>query len=193
MSAFVHLHTHSEYSLLDGACRLPDLLKRCQELAMPAVAITDHGVLYAAIDFYNQAKQAGIKPIIGCEVYVAPRSRWDKERRSSEKPFHLILLCENETGYRNLTRLVSRAFIEGFYYKPRVDKELLEHYHEQADFQSYMVDEGNAEGGRQSRRNKIMAGRLSRITKYMYENYHLLRSEERRVGKECRSRWSPYH
>lgn len=130
MSAFVHLHTHSEYSLLDGACRLPDLLKRCQELAMPAVAITDHGVLYAAIDFYNQAKQAGIKPIIGCEVYVAPGSRWDKERRSSEKPFHLILLCENETGYRNLTRLVSRAFIEGFYYKPRVDKELLEHYHE---------------------------------------------------------------
>lgn len=130
MSAFVHLHTHSEYSLLDGACRLPDLLKRCQELAMPAVTITDHGVLYAAIDFYNQAKQAGIKPIIGCEVYVAPGSRWDKERRSSEKPFHLILLCENETGYRNLTRLVSRAFIEGFYYKPRVDKELLEHYHE---------------------------------------------------------------
>ena len=89
MSAFVHLHTHSEYSLLDGACRLPDLLKRCQELAMPAVAITDHGVLYAAIDFYNQAKQAGIKPIIGCEVYVVPGSRWDKERRSSEKPFHL--------------------------------------------------------------------------------------------------------
>ena len=128
MSQFVHLHNHSEYSLLDGACRIKDLVARAIELEMPAVALTDHGVLYGAIDFYREAKKQGIKPIIGCEVYVAPRSRLDKEARIDDQYYHLILLCQNEQGYRNLVQLVSRAFLEGFYYKPRVDRELLEQY-----------------------------------------------------------------
>lgn len=127
---FVHLHNHSEYSLLDGACRIKGLVSRAVELEMPAVAITDHGVLYGVIDFYREAKQQGIKPIIGCEVYVAPRSRLDKEARVDDSQYHLVLLCKNQTGYKNLVELVSRAYIEGFYYKPRVDKELLQRYHE---------------------------------------------------------------
>lgn len=127
---FVHLHNHSEYSLLDGACRVKSLVSRAVELEMPAVAITDHGVLYGVIDFYREAKQQGIKPIIGCEVYVAPRSRLDKEARVDDSQYHLLLLCKNHTGYKNLVELVSRAYIEGFYYKPRVDRELLQRYHE---------------------------------------------------------------
>lgn len=127
---FVHLHNHSEYSLLDGACRVKGLISRALELEMPAVAITDHGVLYGVIDFYREAKQQGIKPIIGCEVYVAPRSRLDKEARMDDNQYHLVLLCKNQTGYKNLVELVSRAYIEGFYYKPRVDRELLQRYNE---------------------------------------------------------------
>lgn len=131
MSAnFVHLHNHSEYSLLDGACRIKDMVARARELDMPAVAITDHGVLYGAIDFYREAKKQGIKPIIGCEVYVAPRSRLDKEKGLDDNPYHLVLLCKNQQGYHNLVQIVSRAFLEGFYYKPRVDRELLERYSE---------------------------------------------------------------
>ncbi|MCX5780892.1 MAG: DNA polymerase III subunit alpha [Firmicutes bacterium] len=123
---FIHLHNHSEYSLLDGACRIKDLVSQAVALGMPAVAITDHGVLYGIMDFYREAKKQGIKPIIGCEVYVAPRSRLDKEARQDDSNFHLTLLCKDQTGYRNLIELVSRAFLEGFYYKPRVDRELLE-------------------------------------------------------------------
>jgi len=129
-TGFVHLHNHSEYSLLDGACRIKGLVSRAAEMGMPAVAITDHGVLYGIIDFYREAKKQGIKPIIGCEVYVAPRSRLDKEVRLDDSQFHLTLLCKNQTGYRNLIEMVSRAFLEGFYYKPRVDRELLEQYSE---------------------------------------------------------------
>jgi len=125
---FVHLHNHSEFSLLDGACRVKDLVNRAADMGMPAVAITDHGVLYGIIDFYREAKKRGIKPIIGCEVYVAPRSRLDKELRMDERNYHLTLLCKNQTGYKNLAEMVSRAFLEGFYYKPRVDLELLEKY-----------------------------------------------------------------
>ncbi len=128
MPDFVHLHNHTEYSLLDGACRIKDLVARAKELEMPALAITDHGVLYGAVDFYREAKRQGIKPIIGCEVYVAPRSRLDREARLDSSQYHLVLLCQNETGYRNLTQLVTRAYIEGFYYKPRVDHELLQQY-----------------------------------------------------------------
>lgn len=130
MNGFVHLHNHSEYSLLDGASRIKDMIKRAVELEMPALAITDHGVLYGVIDFYREAKKQGIKPIIGCEVYVAPRSRLDREARVDSDPYHLVLLCKNEQGYRNLVQLVSRAYLEGFYYKPRVDRELLESYSE---------------------------------------------------------------
>ncbi|MDR1616157.1 MAG: DNA polymerase III subunit alpha [Syntrophomonadaceae bacterium] len=127
--SFVHLHTHTEYSLLDGASRINKLVDKARELGMPALAITDHGVLYGAIDFYKAAKRGGVKPIIGCEVYVAPRSRFDKEARIDDAMYHLILLCKNQEGYSNLIQLVSRSFLEGFYYKPRVDRQLLEEYH----------------------------------------------------------------
>ncbi|MBQ4040994.1 MAG: DNA polymerase III subunit alpha, partial [Oscillospiraceae bacterium] len=128
--AFVHLHVHSEYSLLDGACRIRDLVKRACDLGQPAVAITDHGVMYGAVNFYKEAQKQGIKPIIGCEVYVAPRSRFDKERELDSTRYHLVLLCKNETGYKNLCQLVSRAFTEGYYVKPRIDKDLLKKHSE---------------------------------------------------------------
>ena len=127
---FVHLHIHSEYSLLDGANRIKDLPVRAKELGMNAIAITDHGVMFGAIDFYKACKANGVKPIIGCEVYVAPRGRKDKEPKINEKYNHLILLAKNNEGYKNLAKLVSLGFIEGFYYKPRIDKEILEKYHE---------------------------------------------------------------
>ena len=125
---FVHLHVHSEYSLLDGACRINQLVQRAVELGQPAIAITDHGVMYGCVDFYKAAKKAGIKPIIGCEVYVAARSRFDKVREYDGEHNHLVLLCKNAEGYRNLIKLVSLGFLEGFYGKPRVDHELLEKY-----------------------------------------------------------------
>lgn len=127
---FVHLHNHTEYSLLDGACRIKDFIGRAKELDMPALAITDHGVLYGAIDFYREAKKQGIKPLIGCEMYVAPRSRLDKDNRRDDHPWHLVLLCKDQTGYHNLLQLLSRSYLEGFYYKPRIDMELLQKYHE---------------------------------------------------------------
>ena len=128
--AFVHLHVHSEYSLLDGACRLNGLISRVRELGQTAVAVTDHGVMYGIAEFYKAAKKAGVKPILGCEVYVAARTRHDKQHGIDSDHHHLVLLCENETGYANLVRLVSAAWTDGFYGKPRVDRELLERYHE---------------------------------------------------------------
>lgn len=125
MEDFVHLHVHTQYSLLDGACRIDRLMERVKELGQPAVAITDHGVMYGAIEFYKTAKKYGIKPIIGCEVYVAPRSRFDKVHKIDNAPYHMVLLCENMEGYQNLIYLVSRGFTEGFYGKPRIDLELL--------------------------------------------------------------------
>lgn len=127
---FTHLHLHTEYSLLDGACRIENLVLRAKELNMQSLAITDHGNMYGAVDFYKACKKHGIKPIIGCEVYVAPRTRFDKEKVLDKDYNHLILLCENEIGYKNLIRLVSMAFTEGYYYKPRVDHDILEKYHE---------------------------------------------------------------
>ena len=126
---FTHLHLHTEYSLLDGACRIDKLFERVKELGQTAVAITDHGVMYGCVQFYDAAVAAGIKPIIGCEVYVATRTRFDKVNRIDGNT-HLILLCKNETGYKNLIKMVSAGFTEGFYSKPRVDKELLEQHHE---------------------------------------------------------------
>ena len=130
MSKFVHLHIHSEFSLLDGANRIKDLPVRAKELGMDAMAITDHGVMYGAIDFYKACKKEGVKPIIGCEVYVAPRSRFDKEPNIDNKYNHLILLAKDNQGYKNLSKLVSLGFTEGYYYKPRIDLEILEKYHE---------------------------------------------------------------
>ncbi|MBQ2937942.1 MAG: DNA polymerase III subunit alpha [Clostridia bacterium] len=130
MSKFVHLHIHSEYSLLDGANRIKDLPVRAKELGMDSIAITDHGVMYGVIDFYKACKKEGVKPIIGCEVYVAPRTRFDKEPGIDNHYYHLILLAKNNEGYKNLSKLVSLGFVEGYYYKPRIDKEILEKYHE---------------------------------------------------------------
>ncbi|WP_278868866.1 DNA polymerase III subunit alpha [Ruminococcus bicirculans (ex Wegman et al. 2014)] len=129
MPEFVHLHLHSEYSLLDGACRIKELVLRVKELGQKAVAVTDHGNMFAAVEFYNECLAQGIKPIIGCEVYVAPRTRFDKLAKIDSSPYHLVLLCENNEGYQNLIKLVSSAYTEGFYSKPRVDIELLEKYH----------------------------------------------------------------
>ena len=127
--AFTHLHLHTEYSLLDGACRIDRLARAAREKGMSSLAITDHGVMYGVIDFYRACKKEGIKPVIGCEVYVAPHSRFDKTS-SYERYYHMVLLCENNTGYQNLIKLVSLGFTEGFYSKPRIDDELLERYHE---------------------------------------------------------------
>ena len=126
--SFVHLHTHTEYSLLDGACKIKEVVAKAAEFGMPALAITDHGVMYGVIDFYKAAKQAGVKPIIGCEVYVAARTRHDRDVHRDSKQHHLVLLARNNEGYQNLMQLVSRGFSEGFYYKPRVDHELLQRY-----------------------------------------------------------------
>lgn len=126
---FTHLHVHTEYSLLDGSNKIKELIARVKELGMDSVAITDHGVMYGVIDFYREAKKNGIHPVLGCEVYVAPGSRFDKESKGG-RYHHLVLLAENDTGYHNLMKIVSRGFTEGFYYKPRIDKALLREYHE---------------------------------------------------------------
>ena len=129
--AFTHLHVHTEYSLLDGSSKIRELTARAKELGMDSMAITDHGVMYGVIDFYRVAREVGIKPILGCEVYVAPGSRFDRENGAGEdRYYHLILLAENNTGYKNLMKIVSKGFVDGFYYKPRVDLDLLETYHE---------------------------------------------------------------
>ena len=128
MSGFVHLHVHSEYSLLDGACRIRGLVRHIKEMGQTAVALTDHGVMYGCVDFYNECVENGIKPIIGCEVYVAPHTRFDKSTKSDMRPHHLILLCKDNEGYKNLSKLVTLGYTEGFYNKPRVDKELLRKY-----------------------------------------------------------------
>ena len=129
--AFTHLHVHTEYSLLDGSSKIKELTARAKELGMDSLAITDHGVMYGVIDFYRAAKEVGIKPILGCEVYVAPGSGFDRENTGGEdRYYHLVLLAENDQGYKNLMKIVSKGFVEGFYYKPRVDYEVLETYHE---------------------------------------------------------------
>ena len=128
--SFVHLHVHSEYSLLDGFCRIGSMMDRVKELGQDAIALTDHGVMYGCIDFYKAAKAAGIKPIIGCEIYVTRRLMSDRVHGIDNDPYHLVLLCENRKGYENLCLLVSEAFMHGFYGKPRVDLDLLKKHHE---------------------------------------------------------------
>lgn len=130
MGNFVHLHVHSEFSLLDGACRIKKLVQKVKDLGQPAIAITDHGNMYGVVDFYKECKAMGVKPIIGCEVYVSPRTRFDKVYKIDSYPSHLVLLCKNKIGYQNLIKLVSSAYIEGFYNKPRIDHNLLKQYSE---------------------------------------------------------------
>ena len=128
---FTHLHTHTEYSLLDGSNKIKEYVARVKELGMTAAAITDHGAMFGVIDFYKEAKAQGIRPILGCEVYVAPNSRFDKELTGGEdRYYHLVLLAENNQGYANLMKIVSRGYVEGFYYRPRVDMEVLNQFHE---------------------------------------------------------------
>ena len=128
---FTHLHTHTEYSLLDGSNKIKEYVARVKELGMTAAAITDHGAMFGVIDFYKEARAQGVKPILGCEVYVAPNSRFDKEVTGGEdRYYHLVLLAENDQGYANLTKIVSRGYVEGFYYRPRVDMEVLSQFHE---------------------------------------------------------------
>ncbi|MCD6225980.1 DNA polymerase III subunit alpha [bacterium] len=126
---FTHLHVHSEYSLLDGLSKIKPLVAKAKELGMKSLALTDHGAMYGAIKFYNTCKEEGIKPIIGCEIYVARRSRFDKETKVDSDNFHLVLLAKNLEGYRNLMKIVTKAHLEGFYYKPRADMELIKEYH----------------------------------------------------------------
>lgn len=129
--AFTHLHVHTEYSLLDGSSKIGELAARAKELGMDSMAITDHGVMYGVIDFYRAARAAGVKPIIGCEVYVSPGSRFDRETvHGEDRYYHLVLLAENNTGYQNLMKIVSKGFVDGFYYKPRIDEEVMREYHE---------------------------------------------------------------
>src|SRR3977135_4337746 len=155
---FVHLHNHTEYSLLDGASRIPALVARAAELEMPAIGITDHGVMYGAIHFYKACKEAGIKPIVGCEAYVAPRSRLLREGRAASDPNHLTLLAADHEGYVNLMRLCSIGQMEGMYYKPRIDKEVLAQHSKglialsgclQGEAASRIVD-GDIEGAREA-------------------------------------------
>jgi len=122
---FAHLHVHTEYSILDGACRIDDALGAAKAMGMDSLAITDHGVMYGALSLYQKAREAGIRPVIGSEVYVAPRGRLGRDGGLEEQPFHLVLLARDNTGYQNLMRIVTRGFTEGFYYKPRVDLEVL--------------------------------------------------------------------
>ncbi|MCB7130052.1 MAG: PHP domain-containing protein, partial [Candidatus Brocadiales bacterium] len=129
-TGFVHLHVHSEYSLLDGACRLDDLISRAKDQGMGAVALTDHGNMYGAIEFYNKARQAGIRPIIGYEAYIARDGRFERNPQSKDNIFHLTLLAKNRAGYQNLLKLATSAYLEGFYYKPRIDKDLLKDHAE---------------------------------------------------------------
>ncbi len=129
--SFVHLHTHTEYSLLDGSNKIKEYVARVKELGMDAAAITDHGAMFGVIDFYRAARAEGVKPILGCEVYVAPNSRFDKELTGGDdRYYHLVLLAENNEGYANLIKIVSKGYVEGFYYRPRVDMEVLQQYHE---------------------------------------------------------------
>ena len=120
--SFTHLHLHTQYSLLDGACRIGELVSYAKSIGQTSIAITDHGVMYGVIDFYRECKKQGVRPIIGCEVYVAPRSRFDKVYELDKEYFHMVLLCENDQGYRNLVKLVSLGFTEGFYSKPRINR-----------------------------------------------------------------------
>ena len=143
--SFAHLHVHSEFSLLDGLCKIPELIALTRELGMDAVAITDHGAMYGAMDFYMAAREQGVKPIVGCEFYVAARSRTDRERKLDSSSSHLTVLAADEAGYRNLLQLATKAQLEGFYYRPRIDHELM------AEFSKGLICLSGCESGEVTR------------------------------------------
>ena len=159
MSDFVHLHLHSEYSLLDGACRIEELLDKAVELKMPAMAITEHGNMFSSVIFHDQARKRGINPILGCEVYVAPGDRRTKSGTPGETANHLVLLAETNEGYHNLIKLVSSGYTEGFYYKPRIDKELLAQHSKGLIGLSSCLKGEVATGIRTEQQQKAIAGR----------------------------------
>ena len=163
--SFVHLHLHTEYSLLDGSIRMKELMKKAAEFNMPAVAMTDHGNLFGAIEFYQEAQRAGVKPIIGCEVYVAPGSHKDRPPSRRESAYHFTLLAENETGYRNLVKLVTAAHLDGFHYAPRIDKEMLAARSAGFDRTERLPCRRNQQrdSGKQHRESKTERRRISRI------------------------------
>ena len=206
---FVHLHTHSEFSLLDGLGRIDDLVDAAAAHGFDALALTDHGALYGAVAFYQACTAKGIKPIIGVETYVARRSMRDREGKADAQPFHLVLLARDWTGYQNLCRLITDAHLEGYYYKPRIDREHLARHAEgliglSACLNGEIPRALEVDDWEAARR---LAGEYRDI--FGPDGFYLelqdhglpeqrrilpeLRSEERRVGKECRSRWSPYH
>src|SRR5437868_9209635 len=178
-NSFVHLHVHTHYSLLDGACKIPNLVKRAKALGMDSIAITDHGCMFGVIEFFNECKKEGIKPIIGMESYMAPGDRRERSTpggNAGEAAFHLLLLAENIEGYRNLIKLSSIAYREGFYYKPRIDKEVLRQYSKGLIATSACL--GGEVATALIKKDPKAARRVAE------------RSEERRVGKECWSRRS---
>src|SRR5215207_3157732 len=165
MAEFVHLHLHTEFSLLDGACRIGEMLDRAAELKMPAVAVTEHGNMFSAVAFHDEAKKRGINPILGCEVYVAPGDRRDKSGIPGETANHLVLLSETTEGFHNLIKLVSAGYTEGFYYKPRIDKELLAQHSKGLIGRSACLKGEVAEGLYKDRyeKSKTAAGMFSEI------------------------------
>src|SRR3989454_2884028 len=182
--SFVHLHAHSEYSLPDGASRISEMVRHAVETGMPAIALTDHGVLYGAVDLYLQAKAAGINPIIGQEAYVATRSRHQKEGRADRDPYHLILLVKNLAGYRNLIKLSSQAHLEGYYYKPRIDKALL------AEHTEGLIALSSCLGGEVASRlleaDEAGAGEAAREYQTMFGGGYFLEIPDHGLGEETR-------
>src|SRR5437868_10148016 len=178
-ASFVHLHVHTHYSLLDGACRIPDLVKRAKQLGMDSLAITDHGCMFGVIEFFNECEKEGVKPILGMEAYMAPGDRRERSTpggNAGEAAYHLLLLAQDLQGYQNLIKLSSIAYREGFYYKPRIDKEVLREY------RKGLIATSACLGG------EVASGLMKRDPKAARRVAE--RSEERRVGKECWSRRS---
>ena len=183
--SFVHLHLHTEYSLLDGAIRMKELMKKAIEYKMPAVAITDHGNLFGAIEFYQEAQRAGVKPIIGCEAYIAPGSNKDRPGSRRDSAYHFTLLAENETGYRNLVKLVTAAHLEGFHYAPRIDKELLAAHSAGSDRAEWLSRGRNQHrnSGKQRREGETERGRISGHSRRGEFFHRIARSRDGRTAQ----------
>jgi DNA polymerase III alpha subunit len=188
---FVHLHLHTEYSLLDGFGRIDDYVQAAKEMGMAAIALTDHGVLFGAIDFYKACQKAGIKPIIGCEVYIAPRGLAQKSGRADSQSRHLILLAESNQGYRNLSKIVSKGYIDGFYYKPRVDHEVLRQYHEGIICLSACVS-GEIPPGHFKRPNGQGPGVNKNLSRHFWPGSFLPRSPGSRLGRRSQGPAMPF-